>query len=188
MPRVMSPVTSPRWLRSWPDRVPADRAYVADQLPRLVISDYDYAPLANLNEDVVVIEWDMAISREDMQRFTVAARRQPDRVLVAPYTLYQPQPPHLAHRQALPQGSRWLRYLEPTCDYFGFGLVYLPHELVRAFLAAPAPERGREPWVPLGDYGDTRLHDQTFSVWHHYRSGQPPVTIAWDVRPVHLHY
>lgn len=189
-----------RWVRSYPaGPIPPHRAYVIDELPRLPIADYDYAPLAQLAElgdDVIVIEWDMAVSREDRDRFTRAAihAQHEGLPLVAPYRLYAPEPAHYAHRRVSADGrERWIRENEPTCDYFGFGLVYLPGQLVRRFAAEPAPARGRSPFLPDGaPYADTRLTDQTFSVWYRWHCADGGACrsprVAWDVRPVHLHY
>ena len=179
-----------RIVRSFPATIPAGRAYVVDALERVTLSDFDYAPLAALDDDVIVVEWDMALSREDTERFTCAARRRPDQVTVAPYLLYTvAQNPVFAHRCIGPSGrERWINDLDWFADYIGFGLVYLPRAVVRAFLDAPAPARGRSPYLPdTHEYGDTRFSDQTFSVWHRHSYGRRTL-IQWDVRPVHLHY
>lgn len=178
-----------RWVRSWPRVIPPGRAYVVDDMERIVLDDYDYTPLGKIDEDVIVIEWDMALSREDRDRFARIAERHPRRVIVAPYKLYHvADQPVWAHRLVDRHGREsWVQGGETYCDYFGFGLIYLPRELVRAFLAAPAPERGRSPFLlPSQSYTDSRFHDQTFSVWLS-RAGDM-AHIAWDVRPVHLHY
>ena len=178
-----------RWLRSFPAVVPPHRAYVMDDMERLLLADYDYSPLAAIDEDVCVLEWDMAASREDRAAFAASAERRRSHILVAPYRLYTVDPtgPVWCHRRVgLDGGEQWIAECEPICDYFGFGLIYLPRELVRAFLVAPAPERGCPPGLGPAQYSDCRMHDQTFSVWHH-RSGYGPVMVDWSVRPVHLH-
>lgn len=187
-----------RWVRSWPaGDVPPGRAHVVDELPRLVIADYDYTPLGALDDDVCLIEWDMALSLEDRLAFERSVSIAPAHVLVAPYRLYLLGQPVWAHRRVFSNyRTRWVMTGETHCELFSFGLIYLPRALVRAFLAAPAPERGRWPDVKPGDYTDSRFTDQTFSTWHLFRSSKehyhellaPRVRIAWHVNPVHLHY
>jgi hypothetical protein len=162
-----------RWVRSWPATIPAGRAHVVDEMPRLVIADYDYRPLASVQDDVCLLEWDVALDPADARRFERTAGQEPDRVLVAPYRLHLPGEPWAwAHRRVLCDGRHgWVHSGEPTCDYFGFGCIYLPWSLVSRFLR----ERAGEP-----------LNDETFSKWHREAIARP-VAIDWSIRPVHLH-
>ncbi|WP_116042275.1 hypothetical protein [Amycolatopsis palatopharyngis] len=162
-------------VRSWPAQVPDNRSYVVDDLPRLVLEDYDLSPLCELDDDVILIEWDLAASEEDFVRFADAVRDDPGRVVVAPYRLYlttesqRPfQEPVWAHRR--PDGSH-VDENEPTCAFFGFGLTYFPREIVQAFRAS---------W-------QGHFSDGSFSGWHR-NNVTHEVPIVWDVRPVHLHY
>lgn len=167
-------------IRSWPDRIPGDRNYVVDTLPRFLMTDYSYRGLGDLDDDILLIEWDMAISSEDLSRFATLARKAPDSVLVAPYRLYQgtatkvtyPRP-MWAMRRYNPgeQSMRFVDEHEPTCHMWGLGVTYLPRDVIRAFLDA---------WP--GHFSDTSL-----SGWH-YRNVEAETPIAWDVRPIHLHY
>lgn len=164
-----------RLLRSWPAVVPTGRAYVQDSIERLILRDYDYAPLADVDDDVLLVEWDIAVDGGDLVRFAKRARAEPGRVLVAPYRLYVttvrnvPLPhPVWCHRRA--DGSH-VDTGEPTCAYFGFGLIYLPREVVRAF---------RAEW-------SGHFSDGSFGGWHRRRVTDQ-VPIDWDVRPAHLHY
>lgn len=168
-------------LRSWPATVPAGRAYVHDSIPRLVMRDYDYRILGDVDDDVLLIEWDLAVGKEELVEFADRARATPDRVLVAPYRLYhyasdRDRPvPVWAHRRYIgtPETGRLVHVTEdqPTAHLWGLGLTYLPRHVIRRFLAA---------WP--GDVSDGSL-----SGWHH-RHIEPEVPITWDIRPVHLHY
>lgn len=181
-----------RWLRSWPAVIPPHRAHVVDDLERLVIADYDYTPLGAIDDDVVLIEWDMALAPDDMEQFDRAAKYYHENPLVAPYKLYYVSNngrdrPVWAHRKLTEAGEDWIRAWDNFADYVGFGLIYLPRRVVRAFLDAPAPERGA-PLVAPGGYTDCRFHDQTFSMWYRHRySGGGPIRVEWDIWPVHLH-
>jgi hypothetical protein len=179
-----------RWLRSWPRLAGTmpDRPHVVDRMERLVISDYDYGPLAGLGCSVIVLEWDLAMDCEEMATFEAECSDEPARVRVAPYRLHDSAGHRWAHRVVLDGEAgeeRFVTLEDPFCDLFGFGAVYLPWPLVARFLAAPAPERGRPPWCQPGAYEDCRFTDQTFSTWH-YRAGLGPVPICWDVVGVHL--
>jgi hypothetical protein len=173
-----------RLLRSWPQSIPENRAHVVDDIERLVIDHHDYARLGDVDEDLILIEWDVAVGQEDLLTFAARAAESPNRVLVAPYRIYADVyglPADVwAHRawdgnglgMVIPYGAKPVETNAPTCNLFGLGLVYLPRDLVRRFL----------PGHPPGHFGDTE-----FSMWHYERVAKD-VPIAWDVRPVHLHY
>jgi hypothetical protein len=180
-----------RLIRSWPAAVPEHRAHVVDGCERLVMDSFDYSPLADYDDDILLIEWDIATTAEDLLFFAADARRDPSRVLVAPYRLYAAPGGDLerkwsGHMNA--DGGFWvhLRYdgllMEPVatgdpfCQTFGFGLTYLPRDLIRGYVEAAR----RFPLL-------RKLNDTSFSLWHHNHI-QRDVPICWDVRPVHLHF
>jgi hypothetical protein len=167
-------------VRSWPEHVPPDRCYVVDTLPRFVMRDYDYRGLGDLDDDVLLIEWDMAIGSEDLGRFVELIHQDPSRVLVAPYRVYQ----QTSHPELLPrpvwvhrrynEGEQSMRHVDeddPTCHLWGLGVTYLPRRVIHDFLVA---------WP--GHFNDAAV-----SGWH-YRNVEQETRVAWDVRPVHLHY
>jgi hypothetical protein len=148
---------------------------VVDGLYRIEMRDYNYVPvLSQLDSDTVIIEWDLAVELADITRFTSACQADPGRVRVAPYRLY-PRSTNLpeavwAHRKVATHPA-WITEADQECELFGFGLVYLPHEIVRQYLATSPEVTG----------------DAIFSQWHHAQ-GVGPVPVSWDVRPIHLHY
>jgi hypothetical protein len=176
-------------VRSFPANVPSGRSYVHDDLERLVMDRYDYRVLAGLDDDVVLIEWDVAVGREELDLFISRAMADPGRVRVAPYRLYQTtsgrQAPHFpiwAHRryEGTPQTgyTRAVDTNEPTCHLFGFGLIYFPRRLIGEFLD----------WFV---FPEARIHpfdDGSFSAWHYAHNPEREVPIDWDVPAVHLHY
>lgn len=171
-----------RLVRSFPREIPDGRNYVVDDAERLVNEGYDYRGLIGMG-DVIHVDWDTAVSREDLATFAAAARATPNRVLVAPVPMYPaPDRPGLrtAHwnlRRYLP-GQQQMRYCNPAdlaAHLFGFGMVYLPGVLLTAF--------GQE----LGSPVAPRFGDIEFASWHH-RFAEPGAQILWEVRPVHLHY
>lgn len=157
---------------------------MVDDCPRLLNSDYSYRGLVALDDDVISLDWDTAVGREDLIRFAKRCRSAPDSVRVVPQIMdagwrrgwhtpkwncmtYENGEQHLRHVQ---QG-------EPLCDLFGFGMVYLPRDMLRACEAQ---------WRTELDAGTVRFDDMGFSGWHHRNVGQAP--IDWDVTAVHLHY
>jgi hypothetical protein len=173
-----------RLLRSWPARIPEGRNYVTDSIDRLVISNHDYRPLGGIDDDVLLLEWDIAVDLEQLQAFAERARERTGRVLVAPYRipadLYHLPAPCWAHRRwdgtgqgtVVPEGARPVETGDATCNLFGLGMCYLPRALVRRFLA---------------DGYATHFGDKEFSMWHYQRVTRD-VPIMWAVRPVHLNY
>jgi hypothetical protein len=167
-----------RILRSWPASIPPGRAYVVDQLERLVMDDYDYRLLSDVGDDVLLVEWDLAVSIEDLTEMVARCRRDPERPRVAPYRLYvspsgRPlDPPRWAHRRIEGDRSRHVTPDDATCHLFGLGLTYVPRWVIDGICSS---------WA--GTVNDTSL-----SGWHHVNAEQPDVPIDWDIRPVHLHY
>lgn len=166
-----------RLVRSWPSRPPVGKSFVVDDAQRVEVDDYDYRRLADLDDDVINLDWDVAVAREDVERFALQARAEPGRVLVAPYPIYPDTRPGLGEltwpmRRHESGQLRYVRTGEPFCHLFGFGMVYLPRELLRGFVQA-------NPGV--------RLDDTAFAGWH-YRETATEVPITWDIRPVHLNY
>lgn len=146
-------------------------------------ADYDYQRLAVVGDDILLIEWDLAVDPDQLSGFVDNIRTNPDRVRVAPYRLYYQYADFSwggrqhevvwAHRRRLEDGRcRWVDTGEPTCHLFGFGLTYLPGELLAAYCRA-------EPG-PMGD--------SSFSNWHYRNADDPEVVIDWECRPVHLNH
>ena len=179
-----------RYVRSWPEEVPQGRAYVTDGVERLVMTKYDYTVLGDVGDDVLLIEWDLAVGQEELQRFAARAASQPDRPLAAPYRLY-PRSPRGRHDGSLnptrpPEWTAW-RYTGPanispwepvepgteTAPLVSFGFIYLPQALIQRYLAERQP--------------DWRFSDVSFCGWHHRRV-RPDIDLDWRARPVHLHY
>jgi hypothetical protein len=173
-------------VRSWPAQIPEGRAYVVDDIDKFIMGrdtpQFDYRGLVNLDDDVVLIEWDIAVGGEQLVRFMDRAAAEPDRVRVAPYYLYRggrdgrsPQHPFYCHRIREPGTRSWVRGpQDAVCHMFGFGLVYLPADLIRRFVEQ------------MND--KSQFTDTTFSRWHMRNAPHRDVPIDWDCHAVHLHY
>jgi hypothetical protein len=174
-------------IRSYPpEPVPQRRNYVVDNLPRFVMGDFDYGGLQNYCDDVLLLEWDIAVSKEDLAVFIEHAKADPERVLIAPYRVYQPTSyddelprPVWVHRRY--NGSdrpradtASMRHVQPGdsgAHLWGMGMCYLPFEVLKRFTTE---------WPGM-------FNDGTFSNWHNVHV-EPEARIDWDVHPVHLHY
>jgi hypothetical protein len=170
-------------VRSWPAEIPDGRSYVMDDIPKFVMTQFDYRGLAELDDDVVLIEWDIAVGGEQLATFMDRAKAEPNRVRVAPYLLYrggrgdgQRQVPFYCHRIREPGTRSWVKGpQDKVCHMFGFGLIYLPRQIIVDYLEHPRTQG--EP------FGDTQ-----FSRWHMRYAKHREVPIDWDCHAVHLHY
>jgi hypothetical protein len=159
------------------------------------LAGYSYLPLfEQMTTDTIVIEWDLALSREDRARFEGHCQAAPDLVHVAPYPHYEYKPDGWDHgwvhrNDDLLTGS--ITEGEPDCKFFGFGLVYFPLRIVQAFLddiALPPGELAARRGEQLaGLLAEKSVTDVAFSAWH-WAALARRVPVHWDVRPVHLNY
>ena len=167
-------------IRSWPKTIPEGRGYVVDGIDRLVMEGFDYRCLADVDDDVVLIEWDIAIGGDELAEFMRRAADDPEQVRVSPYLLYPPSTggngKFYCHRIRAAGGVRWVAGPEDAyCHMFGFGLIYLPRAYTLQFMETL---RSKD-----------RFTDTTFSYWHHRHRGiRKQVPIDWDLPAVHLHY
>jgi len=161
--------------RTVPYSVPLGRRYVYDnRTPQIKMSDYNYVPvLKQLTQDSILIEWDIAYTKEALETFIEYCKDQPQIVHVAPYKLYPIstalEKPVWVHRTYEPMW--WVNRYDPYCQLFGFGFVYLPLDAVHAFLETK-PEKA---------------DDARFSKWYWetYKTATP---IHWNVEIIHLHW
>jgi hypothetical protein len=171
-------------IRSWPLDAPPGHARCDDALPRIMTPPFDYTPLVLAGDDVLHLDWDVAVSPEDLRTFAAAARLRPLEPLVAPIRLYpgsmfghDPVPRDLpepvwgakSYDDGTEQSMHYVTRGEPAADLWGFGMVYLP-------LCWLLRWRDDCPGVTMGDL--------QFSGWYHRQEGA--AQLCWDVRPVHL--
>src|SRR5580692_1999207 len=97
-------------LRSFPDDGgPKGRAYVQDDIERLYNRPFDYSGLKQYGEDIVLLEWDIAVSKTDLARF--ADRAEGDWPIVAPFLSRDSA--HYLHWRIEPYGPRPIVKGEP---------------------------------------------------------------------------
>jgi len=169
-----------RVVRAWPVAyVPEHRPRVLDGWPRIPVDNYDYRGLADLG-DVITLDWDQAIDLADLRAFAGRAAAHPDDVLIAPTRIYMdgdavfPGGPVWNVKRYAPGMTtlRWMEEGEPSAHLFGFGMVYLPHALIKRFTA---------------ERPGAAMDDTSFSTWHHLEV-RAEARVDWATRPVHLHY
>lgn len=156
-------------IRSFPKTIPPGRAYVQDDAERFPMENYDYSGLAEFaaGEDVLLLEWDIAVSRHDLSMFAGRAHVAGDWPLVAPYLLDRAGSwPHWRDEGG---ELRRIRQDEDDCDLFGLGLAFLPFWVISGF--------------PRGQH----MSDGTLSRWLRTVPGWRPVPVDWGTRVVHLH-
>jgi hypothetical protein len=166
-------------VRAWPQFPPPGRSHVVDLWPKTQVDDYDYRTLADLHDDVIVMDWDTAADLRELRGF--AGRCRGCAVpRVVPCLMYQDGdndlPGPVWNAKVYERSGQSMRYVaegEPVCDLFGFGLTYLPQALIRGFMAA---------------WPGRRMDDMSFSGWWYRHSGGRQTVLDWGVRPVHLHY
>lgn len=157
-------------IRSFPKVIPEGRAYVADDIERHLMQDYDYAWLRDVGDDVLLLEWDIAVSVTDLTRFAARCQFQfAAWPLVAPYEIGG----HQAHWREVHGAYQPIRRGDPDCDLFGFGMAYFP-----AWVLRDCPPR-------FG--GSTIMGDGTLPRWLRTLPNWRPVPVDWSVSVVHLH-
>ena len=121
-----------------PKEIPLGRNYVVDQLDVIEMYDYDMHFLGDLNDDVILLEWDIVVAQHDLFNFIAHSSASPHKIHVAPYILYPESlddlvAPVWAHREMvreLPLQLRWIDYGEPVCDIFSTGMIYIPKAII----------------------------------------------------------
>lgn len=139
---------------------------------------YDYRPLfEQINDDVLIVEWDIAVGAEHFDAMGDLISSAPDQVVAAPYRIYMlprdPGPHWVMRRYDRSGRAGWVKDGTESCHLFGFGLTYIPRDIWRAHNA----DRAGRGWV----------NDNNFSRWHH-AAVRAEVPIPWHIQPVHLHY
>lgn len=136
----------------------------------------DYQPWPNHDPGWFMLEWDIALDRQERERFAANALEHPDRVRVAPYILY----PDGSDRDRPRQCHRWGGLPIPEgqlqADTVGFGCIYFPQSVLDAFWQGPPPARLARTGV---------FNDVVFSDW--YRKRYDKFDVDWTVHPQHLH-
>jgi hypothetical protein len=175
------------------------KPHVVDGLPRMEIENFDYRPAFEevSHQDLVLIEWDLAVDAGQLAGFLNRCRTMPERIRVAPYLLYphktgcsRPVWAHQIIRRDLdpiesqvhdPGTTRWVMPTDRLADVVGFGMIYLPSWAIEYCL----DDR----------YISDRLTDSTWSMWHYRHHGRgrsegggEGITIDWQTTPVHLNF
>lgn len=128
-----------------------------------------------------LIEWDIAISLEDKEKWEETVHHwSEDRIQVAPYRLYPTSTgldhPVWAHRNGTGVTEHWIETHEPECKSPAFGMIWMPMWAARNF---KPPTH------------DPRFTDTNFSHWLRgceVSRLESSIPVHWNVSPIHLHY
>lgn len=171
-------------VRSWPEPEPPGHPKVVDKLPRFAIHNnkFDYRRIVEYKRDVIQLDWDTAVSPEDLHKFASYANEDREHCLVAPCRVYPGGMRGTATRMI--SKVQWNAYKfnrdntsrrlvnkdDKDADHWGFGMVYLPYKWIKAYV----------------DESSRPLDDISFSSWYYIKAG--PARITWDIIPVHLNF
>lgn len=160
-------MTSVEIVRTFPKIIPPGRDYVVDGKKRFYVQDYNLRGIEQTEADyLVILEWDIAISNEDLSFFQGECAYSPDEVHVVPYRI----PTNQGYRWSPWKGDgrkdlRWISTGAGRCDGFGFGCVWIPVYALRYFCAASSDP----------------LNDTNFSLW--WKRG---AVVHWSCIATHL--
>jgi hypothetical protein len=134
------------------------------------MQDFDYTGLFTTmmmkERDFVLLEWDIAIERNGLDKFLKKIERKREVIHAVPYQV-------LSGDQLVwvptNEDWSWVNYGVKTSAHFGFGCTYFPLSRIRHWKPNPI---------------DPRLTDTNFSNWHFNHFG--PVQLHWDIKVVHL--
>jgi hypothetical protein len=175
-------------VRSWPLNPPkTQKPHIIDDCERVYIKTVDYRPLADLNDDVIHLDWDVAVGMVELRNFAKKCLAEPNTVRVAPTMMYSSR----YWRDELPGdgrgwftdwmvqvqmnvGTRPIKYGEPYGHFFSFGLVYLPKQILRDFVNQ------------LKD--NEQFRDREFCQWFQKSTGGTSVPVEWATNAVHLNF
>jgi hypothetical protein len=178
-----------RLVRSWPNRPPDKHPRIYDNCERVYIDTTDYRPLLQLNDNVLHLDWDVAVAQDELRDFARKCQAEPELVRVAP-TMSYPTRQRRWHRTTTPH-HRWMGWTltddrkerilckpgDPFCHVSSFGVIYLPRWSIEAFCEA----------LETGEYGPDFL-DFPFCYWHHVATGGRGIPIEWNTNAIHINF
>lgn len=173
-------------VRSWPEDMTGleEHPRVLDNCERLYIPSIDYSPLLALDDNVLLLEWDVVVGKDELRAFARKCLDEPDEVRVAPTRQYNTRQWRKEKKRnfneewfvykRLDIGRRTLEYGEPYCNEFAFGVIYLPYWAIKGFMDSKQPT--------------TPFIDRTFAIWFNKVTEFHPVPVEWDTNAIHMNY
>ena len=74
-------------VRSWPEHVPPNHPYIYDNCERILLRRKylpDYTTLLEAEDNLLHLDWDVAVGRNELRVFAKKCEAEPDKVRVAP--------------------------------------------------------------------------------------------------------
>ncbi|MGH7239802.1 MAG: hypothetical protein ACREHG_07005, partial [Candidatus Saccharimonadales bacterium] len=140
----------------------------------------------DLNDDVIHLDWDVAVGLNELRTFAKKCIAEPDIVRTAPTMTYpsrywyaegsasHPWKEEWMARIQMPVGNRVIQRGEPYANFVGFGLIYLPQWTLKEFTESLR--------------GSGNFRDGNFCEWYYKRTSGQPIPVEWGVNAVHINY
>jgi hypothetical protein len=175
-------------IRSWPQQPPTKNhhPYVVDNCNRVCIPTIDYSPLLDVGDDLIHLDWDVAVGKHEIQAFAKKCLAEPEDIRVAPVMMYGSrfykddglspgrwQDKYMECVQ-MPVGKRPVQPGDPYCNYFSFSLIYFPYWTLKGFVDSLRPGE--------------QFRDGNFNEWYGRTTNWRPVPLEWDAHVVHTNY
>jgi hypothetical protein len=163
-----------------------DHPHIVDSCERVLIPSIDYRPLLNVDDDVIHLDWDVAVGLIELRHFAKKCIANPEIVRVAPTMMYKSRFWYSEGYATRPWTTNWMVYVqdsvgkrvvydgEPFANYFGFGMVYLPQWTIKEFAETLN--------------SNEHFRDGNFCEWYFKRTNGQPVPVEWDTNAVHTNY
>lgn len=175
-----------RLVRSWPEDMTGleEHPRVIDNCERFYMPSIDYSRLLDLDDSVLLLEWDVVVGKDELRAFAKKCLAEPDEVRVAPTRQYSTRQWRDQKRfnfneewfvyKRMNIGRKSLEYGEPFCNEFAFGLIYLPYWTIKGFMDQKVP--------------GTQFRDREFVMWFNKATNFHPVPVEWDTNAIHMNY
>ena len=181
-------------VRSWPPEqwMLEDHPYVVDNARRVVINSKrkggtyftDYRPLYQVGQDMIHLDWDMAIGRDELRDFADRCRENPHKLRTMACRTYPTRRYQLGLDET--KQTEWHAWHslnpkvevepgDPYCKWFSFAAIYLPWSIWKPFVES------------FGDKRDIWCSARSLASWYHINV-EDKIALDWETNIVHVNY
>jgi len=181
-------------VRSWPPEewMFENHPYVVDNARRVVINSkrngdsyfVDYRPLYEVGQNMIHMDWDMAIGRNELRDFADRCRENPEKLRSAACRTYPTRQYQLGlDKTKQTEWHAWhsldpkveVKPGDPTCKWCSIALCYIPWSVWKPFVES------------YGDRKDCWASARGLANW--YRDNvEDSIDLDWDTNVVHVNY
>src|SRR5690348_15233357 len=97
-----------RLVRSWPKDPPENHPKILDDCERVYVKTIDYRPLADLDDDVIHLDWDVAVGLIELREFAQKCMAEPEIVRTAPTMTYKSRFWYAEGSASRPWNEEWM--------------------------------------------------------------------------------